>query len=504
MSFPAVSGILPAERGCCWSDHTLKTTFPALSEDIACDAVIIGGGIVGLSTALALSEAGKSVVVLEARRIGTQVTGRSTAKITTQHGLIYNYLAEHASAEIAGLYARANLAGMECIRYWVESYLISCDYEQKDAYSYILSSERRPELEEEAEAARRFGLTAEVLERAPLPFATAGALRFPQQAQFNPTRYLEGLAAAITSRGGKVYEHSRATEFEPGGSWHVLVGDGDARGGKVTAEHLIMATNSPAKSPIGYSSKLQPRMHIAMAFRPTDVSSVDGMFLGIDEPTHSIRLGQDTHGPLLLVLGPRFDTGQDGNVAQHFLDLEDWARTNLPVAEAVWRWCNEDYDTVDRMPYVGQPDQAKAPGFHLATGFNAWGITNGTAAGLTIAGEICKGERPWSKLYDPMRPVPKDFHKSGDTQSLIETPDAIPLGQGAVLARGDQKFAVWKDDNGDLQVLSAACTHKGCTVTWNNADQTWDCPCHGSIFDRNGDVIHGPAREPLEKREMPE
>jgi glycine/D-amino acid oxidase-like deaminating enzyme/nitrite reductase/ring-hydroxylating ferredoxin subunit len=489
--------MLSAKQGCCWADHTLKTTFSPLSETIDCDVAVIGGGIVGLTAALALCEAGKSVAVMEARRIGTQVTGRSTAKITTQHGLIYNDLAERAGAEIAGLYARANQAGMECIRYWIQSYLISCDYQQKDAYSYILSPDRKAELEEEAESARQFGLTAEVLDRAPLPFATAGALRFPNQGQFNPTRYLEGLAAAIVARGGRVYENSRATGFDPHDGWQI-----SAASGKLQAQALVMATNSPVKSPIGYSNKLQPRMHVAMAFRPTDISAIDGMFLAVEEPTHSIRLGQDDDGPLLIVLGPKFSTGQDGNIAQRFLDLEDWARLNLPVSEAVWRWCNEDYDTVDRMPYVGQPDKEKAAGFHVATGFNAWGITNGTAAGLTIAGEICKGERPWGKLYDPMRPVPDDFHKSGDTQSLTDNPGDIPIGQGAVIARGEEKFAVWKDDKGDLQILSASCTHKGCTVTWNNADHTWDCPCHGSMFDKDGNVLHGPARQPLPKREI--
>jgi Rieske Fe-S protein len=149
---------------------------------------------------------------------------------------------------------------------------------------------------------------------------------------------------------------------------------------------------------------------------------------------------------------------------------------------------------------VGQPDPKASAGFYVATGFNAWGISNGTAAGLLIASEIATGSRPWGRLYDPTRPAPADFHQSGNTQSLVEDIVQISPGKGGVITRGEEKVAVWRDEGGTPHGLSASCTHKGCIVTWNNADRTWDCPCHGSIFERDGTVIHGPAREPLPPR----
>ena len=174
----------------------------------------------------------------------------------------------------------------------------------------------------------------------------------------------------------------------------------------------------------------------------------------------------------------------------------------LPVGEVAWRWCNEDYDTADRMPFVGLPDAEKAPGFHVATGFNAWGISNGTAAALTIAAEITTGRRRWGSLYDPTRPSPEDFHRDGQSQSTRTEVDGLAPGEGGVISRGDEKIAVWRDDDGSLHAVSASCTHKGCTVTWNNADRTWDCPCHGSLFEAGGEVIHGSARERLAPRSL--
>ncbi len=270
-------------------------------------------------------------------------------------------------------------------------------------------------------------------------------------------------------------------------------------GGNVHAEHVVVATNMTVKSPVGMARRTQPRMHTAIAFRINDPGVVDGMFIGIDEPTHSIRTGRDAEGPLLVVLGPKFNTGHDGDVARRFVELEAWARRQLPVGEAVWRWCNEDYDTPDRVAYVGTPDREKAPGFHIATGFNAWGISNGSAAGLMIAGLVAGQSSPWENLYDPARPYPEDFHKDGDSQTIVSGFDTIPPGGGGVVVSGDKKIAAWRDGGGALHAVSATCTHKGCTVTWNNADRTWDCPCHGSIFAADGSVLHGPARKPLQR-----
>lgn len=490
---------LPGTPDCCWSDALEDLGTAPLAGSVECDVMVVGAGIVGLTAALALCDSKRSVVVLEGRRVGRQVTGRSTGKVTTQHGLVYRHLIDTFGRETAQAYADANREALEQVREWIASFGIDCEHERKPAYAYATQPGSRDALEREAEAARSLGLEARTVGHAPLPFATSGALEFPDQSQFNPARYLVGLAHAVQARGGRIHEHSRARDFDQAddGRWQVSTGEGS-----VTARQLVVATHITVKSPVGYANRTQPRSHAGIAFRIGDPAAFEGMYIAIDAPTHSIRTGRDREGPLLLVLGPRFDTGQEGDVAGRFRELERWVREHLPVGEAAWRWCNEDYDTADRMPYVGQPDPARAPGFHVATGFNAWGLTNGTAAGLLIASDIATGTHRRGSLYDPARPVPEGFHRSGDTQSRVDDAAGIAPGDGGILVRGEEKLAVWRDDAGQLHAVSAKCTHKGCTVTWNNADRTWDCPCHGSIFEAGGQVIHGPAREPLPPRTL--
>jgi glycine/D-amino acid oxidase-like deaminating enzyme/nitrite reductase/ring-hydroxylating ferredoxin subunit len=492
------SPTLPGVAESCWLATAPDPHFSEFSGSLECDAVIVGAGIVGLSTALALAERGVAVTVLEARRVGAQVTGRSTAKITSQHGLIYSFLTDRFGFDLAKLYADANRTGCEQIRDWVRGLGIGCDYETRAAFAYASDPASTSKIEAEVRAAKAVGFDARFCDKAPLPFETGAAVCFPGEAQFNPASYLAGIAVAAQAAGAKIFAWSRARDFDKGShGWRVSTDKGS-----VDAKAVVVATNITVKSPVGYANRTQPRCHTVMAFRLRPGHGIDGMFIGINEPTHSIRTGRDDKGEILVTLGPRFDTGNDGDVARRFVDLEAWVRANLPAEEAVWHWCNEDYDTADRTPYVGEPSPDDAPGFLIATGFNGWGISNGTAAGLTIASKIAAGTNLWPGLYDPSRPYPKDFHRSGNSQSVVAGVDQILAGSGGVVQRGDEMLAVYRDHDGELHVTSARCTHKGCTVTWNNADGTWDCPCHGSVFERDGAVIHGPAREALPPKSL--
>jgi len=490
---------LSGRAECCWTATAPQTSYPRLDGDRRFDAVVVGGGIVGLTAALALAESGRSVALLEARRIGRQVTGRSSAKITTQHRLIYRQLIDTLGRDKARLYAEANRTGLDHIRSTIGRHRIDCDLETRAAYVWIGEDRADlPLLKAEAEAAQGFGLPADVVDRAPLPFPTGGALRFSGQAQFNPARYLIGLAEAVVRAGGTVFEQTRVQSVDEADRWRVK-----AEGGTVETPDVFVATNMPVASPLKeYSQRTQPRYHIVTAFRIAPGDAPDGMFISAGEPSHSIRTGRDGDGPLLITLGPRFDTGNEGNVPRLFHELEDWTRARFKVGDLVWRWGNEDYDTADRVPYVGAPSP-DAPGFYIATGFNAWGITNGAAAGLLVADRILGRDNPFTDLYAPARPFPKGFHQSGDTQSWITDVDDLRPGGGGVIKADGSRIAVWKDDSGIAQAVSAVCTHKGCTVTWNAAERTWDCPCHGSIFAADGQVIHGPAVRPLAPCKVP-
>jgi len=352
---------LPGKVGSVWTAAAPKTAYPSLADSMAAEVVVVGGGIVGLTSAYLLTRAGLSVVLVEARRIGRQVTGGSTAKITTQHSLIYHYLIERFGFETAQRYAEANRVGMDQIGSWVENLSIDCDYEIKDAFVYCTNESRIRDLEVEGVASRTVGLDADLLDRAPLPFSTAGALRSRTQAQFNPAKYLVGLAAAAESAGTLVFEKTRVTSVEKGDVWELTTNQAS-----IQAQKVVLATNLPIAGPIPYDERTRPRSHIAMAFRPNASAGIDGMFIGVDEPTHSLRMGRDENGPLLVVLGSKFATGLDGDVAKHFRDLQTWAEENLDAGNVAWRWVNEDYDTLDRMPFIGELPEA--PGLCVATG----------------------------------------------------------------------------------------------------------------------------------------
>jgi len=480
----------------CWNDTAPVTRYPPVSSSFQSEVVVVGAGIVGLTAAWTLAKAGLEVTVLEAARVARGVTARSTAKVTSQHGLALRRIAEHGGEARARMYAEANVAGAAWVVETATALGIECDLEARDAYAYVADEKHLPEVRREAELARKFGLPAEFVAKVPLPFRTAGGLVYRDQAQFNPARYLVGLAKGVRAAGARIHERALVTDARKKSRlWDVRVGRH-----RIRARHVILASHMPIAGPGPFDDITQPRCHIAMAFRaPAD--AVRGMFIGVDDPTHSLRMARDAQGPLLVVLGPKFPTGHEGDVASRFSTLERWVRAHVPAAgEARWCWINQDYDSPDHVAYAGA--LAKAEGMYVAVGFGGWGISNGAAAGLLIAEQVQGRKHPWSRLYAPERRARKS-NIGGNTHTPL--PDVADLrpGEGGVIARGKHKFAVYKRADGRLRALSAACTHEGCTVTWSNADCTWQCPCHGSVFSAEGAVLHGPATKPLKRLVVP-
>jgi glycine/D-amino acid oxidase-like deaminating enzyme/nitrite reductase/ring-hydroxylating ferredoxin subunit len=474
--------------------------FPRLEGDLAVDVAIVGGGIVGVTAARLLKDQGRRVAVVEARRVGREVTGRSTAKITSQHGLRYQVLEKKFGAHRAGLYAEAQEAGLAMIRALAAEHRIDADIEEKPAFLYTLDPDRVDEIGKEAEAAKRFGLPAALSRETGLPFEVAAALRFDRQAQFHPTRYVAGLARTLPGDGCHVFEQSRAVDYEPD---RVVTDTGTIRAG-----HVVMATHLPLGQIGLYYAENEPMAEPVIAARVN--ADLPGMYKNIDQPGHSVRTHKGADGKIwAIAAGSHFRPGHADEERRWMADLESWLATNFDAAAPGYRWINEDYKPIDSAPFVGW--SSSRGGYLVATGFDGWGITNGTAAAAIVADLAAGKENRWLEMFDAARVKPlaggARFVKDG-VQVAVEmvggwlsrkpkSLDALDPGEAAILSLDGERIAAFRDEEGAVHAVSAVCTHMGCLVGWNETDRTWDCPCHGSRFALSGAVIHGPATRPL-------
>lgn len=491
----ATSGVLPE--------------FPSLREDLEVDVAIVGAGIVGLTAAELLARGGKSVVVLEARRVGRQATGKSTAKVTSQHGLVYHKLIGDLGEERARAYGAANEAAIRRIADFVEKLPIDCGFERQPAYVYSRTDEGVAAVHAEVEAAARLGLPASSTRDLALPFPVAGAIRFDNQAQFDPVRYLEGLAAGI-ARHARLFERTRAIGIEAGDPCLVHTQDGAT----VKAANVIVATQMPTIPDGLFFSKAYPFAHPMVAARIEPARAPSGMFLAAGEPSHSFRTDRRQGRTYLVAAGGTYKPGHDDAARTQAADLERFLAEAFGIDTIDHRWTNEDFAPMDGLPFVGRTG-AGSP-LLVATGFNAWGMTNGTAAGGILADLLLGYDNPWTDLFDASRLKPvsggPSFLKENFKVAkhfaegrLFNKPPgeaALKPGEGVILDQDGERIAVSKDGDGRLHAVSATCTHLGCLVGWNPIDGTWDCPCHGSRFERDGSVLSGPATDPLERRTL--
>jgi glycine/D-amino acid oxidase-like deaminating enzyme/nitrite reductase/ring-hydroxylating ferredoxin subunit len=496
--------------GSLWIDTVERPSLPALRRDMRADVAVLGGGITGLSTALALAEEGAKVIVLEGRRIGGGATGFTTAKLSSLHGLTYDRLLDRHGDELARMYGEANEAGIAAIAETAERLGIDCELGRKPNYTYAESPGDVDKVEAEVEAARRLGLPASLADGVDLPYPVAAAIRFEDQAQFHPVRYLAGLADALEAAGVRVFERTFAVSVSEGSPCRV---DTD-RARTVSADQVVVATHIPFLDRGLFFARTHPERSYVVAAEVDAADAPSGMYLSTESPAHSIRAHRLGDGrSFLLVGGESHKTGQSDAV-ERFERLAGWAREHFGVAGFQYHWATQDNMPADGVPYIGRLHPLTSRVF-VATGFKKWGLALGAAAARLITDLIQDRGNPWTELFDPSRlrlraALPSflkenanvGMHFFSDRLLLRGSADGLAPGEGRVVSAGHAQRAVYRDDQGEVHALSARCTHLGCIVAWNAAERTWDCRCHGSRFAAGGDVIQGPAVHPLPREEL--
>jgi glycine/D-amino acid oxidase-like deaminating enzyme/nitrite reductase/ring-hydroxylating ferredoxin subunit len=517
----------------------LTDDVPSSSTGKPVDVVIIGGGIAGLTTAYLLSKSGKKVVVVEDGYIGSGETGRTTAHITHALDDRYYTLEQRHGLDGARIAANSHTAAINRIESIVKEENIDCDFERLDGFLLLDPSDKKESLDKELEATHKVGIDAtEIIDKAPLQFFNTGpCMRFPNQAQFQPLKYLKGLSQVIIKNGGQIFTKTHAQEVNAHG---IKTTDGYT----VKARNIVIATNAPI---IDKTSKIYDKQdayrtyvigaRIKKNVIPTalywDTGNQNSE--NLVAPYHYVRIQKmkddNKSYDLLIVGGEDHQTGNfssDDDIERCYYRLESWTKERFPIEGIEYQWSGQVMEPQDSIAFIGRNPGDDRNNIYIATGDSGNGITHGTIAGIILTDLILGKNNSWTSLYDPSREPRKSAdaksEKEGQAQTKKEERStdqneqendkesfskseekAISLknlkeGQGVVLEDG--KVAAYKDHKGELRMYSAICTHLGCTVKWNNSEKSFDCPCHGSRFSSSGNVINGPANSALEQKQV--
>ncbi|RSK26696.1 FAD-dependent oxidoreductase [Bacillus sp. HMF5848] len=491
-----------------WRDGVSLPSFPTLHENIEVDVCIVGAGITGITLGYLLSKQNISVAIIEASQILNGTTGHTTAKLTAQHGLIYDQFINQQGLEKAKQYFESNMRAIQFVRDTAQSLQIDCDLSEQDAVVYTNDDNYLHKLEKEKQAYEQIGIESQLVDSIPIPVQMKSALVMKQQAQFHPIKYLTALTKEITNAGGKLYEHTTASDIQKGQNPKVTTRNGQS----VTCKHVAICSHFPFYDGNGfYFARMYPKRSYLLAIK-SQKTFPGGMYITAENPTRSLRSATYNGEEIILIAGEGHKAGHGKPEIQHYEALYEFGHQVFGVDSVLYRWSAHDLFTLDDVPYVGEI-RDNIDNIFIATGYRKWGMSNGIQAAHLLADKITSKTNSYEDLYKPNR-----FHTNPDIKNFITTnshvayhfvkgkldysfknPEDLKNDEAGYITVNGQRAGAYRDEFGELHVVDTTCKHLGCEVNWNSGDRTWDCPCHGSRFSIDGEVIEGPSKKPLDK-----
>ena len=492
-----------------WIESTKKLVknYPKLNENLETEVCIIGGGLTGISVAYELLKNNKKVIILEKKQIGMRTSGNTTGKITSQHGLFYKYLVNSKGEQFAKKYLDANENAINNIKNIIENEKLECDFKYQDSYVYTEKEEELKKIKDEVEVLKKLNYDCEFVEECDLPFKILGAIKFKKQADFNARKYLLGLSKIIDNLKGKIFENSAVFDVKKEDGYYITY----TKNGIIKSKYVVIASHYPIiNAPGFYFLKMYQSMSYAIAIETND-KILKGMYINSELPTKSFRNIKDENNNLIIIAGSDHKTGENINLSNAFNELEEIAKKYYSDCKIKYKWSTEDCISLDKIPYIGQFSKLM-PNVFVATGYKKWGMTTSNIAANIIRDKIMGNKNKYEDIFIATRMEPIKNIKEVEnmlketTNSLIinklKIPDEkninIKKGCGKIIEVDGKKVGIYKDEMGELYAINPICSHLGCELKFNDAEKTWDCPCHGSRFSYMGESLYSPSIKNLD------
>lgn len=491
-----------------WISSSNHKDLNSLKENINTNILVVGGGIVGVTTSYLLAKNNIKCTLVDADKIGHGSSSRNTGKITSQHSIIYSKINKHYNMESAKAYYEGNNEALNLIDKIISENNIQCNFKRKDSYILAQKENYLKELKEEYEVCKKIGIDCEYHDSLSLPVDCKGAISFKNQAHFNPKQYIDSLLEKCISLGVKVYENTPIVDFIKGDTCKLATSEGY----EILANNVVIASHVPWYDGRNFyfAKEKADRSYLVAGKLEKDI--LEGMFLGVEERGITFTsYAEEDNTKLLIFGGGDHKVGQCKNEDEIYDKLKDYASDKFGVKEFKYQWSAQDYMSYDNLPYIGNINK-REDNVYVATGFSKWGMSNGTLSAMIISDLIIKNDSKYKDLFNPSRKgsyLTTEFYKENlnvainyISGKLKYKNEDLPMekGKAEVVTLDDNKrYGAYRDYDGQLYIVDITCTHLGCELSFNSAEKTWDCPCHASRFDYRGNILEGPAVKPLNK-----